>query len=220
MEIEKLREKVEDALRSADVFFDVKIFITDDYEVSTGSFKKRGRGNRKGYRSFIRYMYHAGDVEYYDSLDEALEGHEKWKKFMALNSGMDDVQMPWKECYGIMYIDDYVNSVWSRNEDWEPDFERGYICPFDDVEMEQLDDPNQGGWILCPKCRWVMRADKYLDWVNERKRRYHETVFRLRNLEPVKFFEATLNRDLGYMSESMKEREKLRIKIQNDLLAV
>jgi len=78
-EIEKLREKVDDALRSANVFFDVKIFITDDYEVNTGSFKKPGRWGKKGYRSFIRYSYHAGDVEYYDSLDDALVGHEKWK---------------------------------------------------------------------------------------------------------------------------------------------
>jgi len=219
MEIEKLREKVDNALRSASVFFDVKMFITDDYEVSTGSFKKRGRGDKKGYRSFIRYSYHAGDVEYYDSLDKALEGHEKWKKFMALNSEMDDVQMPWKECYGIMYIDDYVNSVWSKNEDWEPNLERGYICPFDDIEMNQLDDNNQG-WILCSKCRWTMRKDEYLDWVVERKRKYYETMFRLKNLEPIKFFEATLNRDLGEMSESQKAREELRIKIQNDLLVV
>jgi len=220
MEIEKLREKVEDALRSANVFFDVKIFITDDYEVSTGSFKKRGRGKRKGYRSFIRYSYHAGDVEYYKSLDEALAGHEKWKKFMSLNPGIDEVQMPWKEGYGIMYIDEYVYSVWSKDEDWEPSLERGYICPFDDIEMEQLDDPNQGGWILCSKCRWAMKADKYLDWANERKRRYRETMHKLRNLEPVKFFEATLNRDLGEMRESSKAREELRIKIQNNLIVV
>jgi len=45
-------------------------------------------------------------------------------------------------------------------------------------------------------------------------------MHKLKNLEPVKFFEATLNRDLGEMRESSKAREELRIKIQNDLIAV